>query len=143
VALIDMLHVVGHDDEAIELGKKTVLQFPDEIAPLLALGRVYMAQRAYPQAEAMFRQAVTLRPSLPEAYVWLGRLAMEQQQPRGAITTFTEAIKLSPEQADYYTLLGDAYQAAGDTANAAESYRKALDLDPQNAAAQRGLDNLP
>ena len=143
VALIDMLHVVGHDDEAIELGKKTVLQFPDEIAPLLALGRVYMAQRAYPQAEAMFRQAVTLRPSLPEAYVWLGRLAMEQQQPRGAITTFTEAIRLSPEQADYYTLLGDAYQAAGDTANAAESYRKALDLDPQNAAAQRGLDNLP
>ena len=143
VGLVDTLHSDGRVAEAISLGESTIRRFPEAIEPLLVLGQIYAGQQRYADAEAAFRQVVTLRPRLADARLWLVRVALDQQQTQKALALLDEALRISPDNVVYLLRLGDVRRAAGDARGAAVAYRRVLALDPQNSAAAQALESLP
>ncbi|MBX3147592.1 MAG: DUF4388 domain-containing protein [Gemmatimonadales bacterium] len=56
-----------HGEAALTIAQAAVAAFPDDAETHLMLGRVFLAERRYTQAETAFREAVRLDPASPKA----------------------------------------------------------------------------
>jgi tetratricopeptide (TPR) repeat protein len=84
-----------------------------------------------PEAIAVYREAVAVRPDDPEARLRLGRaLLVLGGDAEGAVTELGGALRLSPKSAEAYGLLGAAQLAQGQLPESAAAFAEAERLDP-------------
>jgi tetratricopeptide (TPR) repeat protein len=92
-----------------------------------------------PGAEAAYRRALELDPTLVDAYVNLGRLLHERGDARGASTLYQRALEHAPEDPIIHFNLALAFEDTAGPETAASHYERALGLDPDFADAHYNL----
>ena len=90
-------------------------------------------------AEAAFREAIRLDPTLARAQLGLGVLLWHKQDLAGAEAAFREAIRLDPTVANTQLCLGLVLGDKQDLAGAEAAYREAIRIDPKYALAHTVL----
>jgi tetratricopeptide (TPR) repeat protein len=90
-------------------------------------------------AAACFRQALRLRPDLPEAYNNLGYTLAGQRKLDEAIACYQQALRLRPEFGEAHNNLGIAYRYQKRLPEAEAACREAVRLRPHIAEAQNNL----
>jgi tetratricopeptide (TPR) repeat protein len=136
---------------------------PGRPAPLLALGKLYLAVRNYRRANELYAKAVALDSQLAEAWYGLGvtdrSLAEEilnhaarhpetkneatkdqvQHLLDDAVRALTRAVDLDPNSARTHLLMAESLADAGKLVDAVPEYNTAIKLDPEMQAAYLGL----
>lgn len=136
---------------------------PSRPAPLLALGKVYVALRDYGRANESYSKAVALDSQLAEAWYGLGvtdRSLAEQMLNQAArqgeaknpatknkiqdlldkaVEALTRAAELNPNSARTHLLMAESLSDAGKFVEAVPEYQAAMKLDPSLDAAYLGL----
>jgi len=94
------------------------------------------------QAQALYRQALSIEPTNPDALHLLGVIALQTGNPAQTIDLVSKAIAIDPRQPEFHSNLALAYNGVGELDKAAEHFRKALALKPAFAEVQNNLANL-
>lgn len=92
-------------------------------------------------AEAAYREAIALAPSLAEAHSNLGALLREQKRTAEAEAAFRRATLLHPANAEIATNLGVTLRDQNRLHEAEAAYRQALALKPDYPDAHNNLGN--
>ncbi len=154
---------LGALDSASAYLKKAQELDPARPAPLLALGKLYVAKRDYNQANVFYAKATNLDANLAEAWYGLGvtdrSMAEEilnhaartgttnaadvkgkvQHLLDGAMQALTRAAELDPNSAHTHLLMAESLSDAGKLAEAIPEYQAALKLDPALDGAYLGM----
>jgi len=153
--LVECLERSGRGDEA----RKWLERFPppdpagfkrdrEVVAALLGVptsmgqmstGLVLMRQAKYPEAEELFRQAISLDPSNQYAHINMGVLCAARGDPAGARTWFDDAIKMAPTDAAPLYWRGRFHAAQGDLPAAITDLRAAAALAPASVLERAAL----
>jgi predicted O-linked N-acetylglucosamine transferase (SPINDLY family) len=89
-------------------------------------GTAWMAHGQIERAEAAFRAAIALRPSLAEAHCNLGILLCQRGRLAEAAHSFAAAIRHRPELVEAHNNLGNVQKDLGRRTDALRAYRQAL-----------------
>ena len=92
-----------------------------------------------PDAEALYRQALTLDPRNHYAMLGIAAVLMRRNSPQEAIGFLESAVRRRGRRPEYRVLLGDARRAAGDEEGARAAWRQALEIDPNDHDAHARL----
>ena len=103
------------------------------------LGRVQYAKQHYPQAEAYTRQALSVAPLFPEAYVSLAQIELKQNRPAEALESMRHAVELNPYSAPFHTSYGIVLALNGDCKAASQQFETALALNPGEGLTEMQL----
>jgi tetratricopeptide (TPR) repeat protein len=92
--------------------------------------RATAAREAYnlPQAIALYREALTLKPAWTEGWWFLGTLCYDSDQYECGRQAFAEFVKLQDNAAPGYSFLGLCEFETGDYTHALEHVRRALEI---------------
>ncbi len=91
------------------------------------------------QAEALYRQALELNPTLAGAYTNLGVVLQATDRGAEALACFRRSVELDPASADAHNNLAGALAGLGRRTEAIECYQQALRLNPNQADAYSNL----
>ncbi|MGZ5925985.1 MAG: tetratricopeptide repeat protein [Rhizomicrobium sp.] len=94
------------------------------------------------EAEAGFRQAVALNPTLVQAHTSLGSVLREQGKRDSAESSYRHAIALQADEVGAHIGLGNVLNDRGDLQGAIGCYRRALALNPNIPEAHNNLGNV-
>ena len=155
---------LGEPEQALSLLKKALQLDPQSPAPLLALGKAYVALRDYGSANENYFKATQLNPKLAEAWYGVGitdRSLAEQRLnkvARGgssvdkqsleseakqlldrALQALTRAVELDPSSARRHLILAESFSEAGRLVDAIPEFQAAIQLDSTSEAACLGL----
>ncbi len=110
------------------------------------LGYVYLGQQRPELAISETREALRIKPDLPQAQNNLGTALLDLGRVDEATTAFSEAHRLKPSDAEVTRNLavalqrgGDALQDRGDVAGAIQRYTESIALNPNNPEAHHNL----
>lgn len=120
------------------------------------LGRVYLKQGKWVDAENAFKNAIENMGNEPEAkyYYELGvvqaaqgetptlSLELQESKYRAAIDSLQQAIKLNPRLFKAFFRVGTLHEKLDEPEKADSAYRKAIELDPHYSAAFVRLGNM-
>jgi choline-sulfatase len=106
------------------------------------LGRAYKAAGAIDRAVPLYREAVALAPTDPDAWYNLAEALEESGKVVEAKPVATEAEKLAPNRPEAHNVLGIVLIQTGDAAGAEAEFRKAIELDPRNARSYNNIGNI-
>ena len=110
---------------------------------LVARGTRHRQRGEWAAAASCLRQALQLRPTMPDVASNLGYVLHEQGRLAEAAAVYEEALRLFPQQAEihlrYGNLLRDAPQRS---AEAQAQYARALEIDPKNTYVHSNLAQL-
>ena len=87
------------------------------------------------EAEAAFREAVRLAPTLPEAHLDLGLVLAREGRLEDAIASVRQALTLDPKQANGQMFLGIFLSQTNHQEEAEAALRQAIAQDPKNVEA--------
>ena len=113
---------------------------PGPVSPAAAQARFQQAVTLHQngrlqEAEAIYRQILTLQPKHFECLHLLGVIASQAGNHRRAADLIGKAIELYPHSAAYYGNRGNAWQGLGQLEAAVADYDKAILLQPDYAQA--------
>ena len=106
---------------------------------LLQQGSRALEGHRYVEAEAAYRQAITLDPKDARAYNGFGNALLNQKKYVEAEAAYRQAITLDPKYAIAYSNLGVALSEQKKYVEAEAAYGQAITLDPKDAAAYNNL----
>ena len=106
------------------------------------LARAYKQSGAVDRAVPLYRQAVALAPSDPDAWYNLAEALEEWGRVAEAKKVAEEGVKLAPNRPEMLNVLGVALAQTGDLAGSEASFRKAIELDPRNARSYNNIGNI-
>jgi tetratricopeptide (TPR) repeat protein len=112
--------------------------FPNFHLALCNLGLVYVWQKRYPEAIALFQQAIQLKPSFIDAHLNLALTYAELKLGEKAEQEFLTAINLAPLNFYPRNRLGKFYLDTGQLPEAEEQFRRSVETAP-NVEAHDGL----
>ena len=155
---------LGQPGEALPLLEKARQLDPTSPAPLLALGKAYVALRDYARARDNYARAAQLNPKLAEAWFGVGitdRSLAEQRLNKvarggpsanaealrkdaktllaGALEAFARAVELDSSSVRSHLILAESLAESGNLADAIPQYQAAMKLDANSEAASLGL----
>ena len=93
-------------------------------------GGAALKRRDFRAAEELFKRAVALDPSRPEAHLKLAMSLTAPERSREAITAAEAALKLDPSLTPAYGILSGLYQRLGRFDDAIAAAQSAIRLDP-------------
>jgi tetratricopeptide (TPR) repeat protein len=96
-------------------------------------------ERTYDRAEAAYRRAIELDPTLANAYTNLGNLMFRRGRTSDAESFYLRALQIDPEQPEAFYNLGFMLYDRGDLAASVLNFRRALRSDPSFADAHFNL----
>jgi Flp pilus assembly protein TadD/peroxiredoxin len=100
-------------------------------------------QRGYlDQAAESFQQAITAKPSDPEAYYNLGTLYLRRSDYKQARQKLEQAVALRPNHPEAWNNLGMLSAQEGDPEQAIRNFKQSLTLKPDYVIALVNLGNL-
>jgi tetratricopeptide (TPR) repeat protein len=90
------------EDEATILAAETELKKELAISPrdfltYAALGKIAAAHHRYPQAEKYLKQATSLNPRNPDAFLYLGQMYFDTDRPLDAKAALRQAVQLTTD----------------------------------------------
>ncbi|RMF73382.1 MAG: tetratricopeptide repeat protein [Acidobacteria bacterium] len=109
---------------------------PDSAVAHFNLGLAYTCQGHVNSAEAAYRRALELDPSLVEAWVNLGGVLLLKWDFRGAVEAIERALALRDDLVIAHYNRGQAYLYLGDAERVVESNRRVVELAPDHAAGR-------
>jgi uncharacterized caspase-like protein len=90
-------------------------------------------ERRYEEAEAAFKEALTLQPRFALAANNLGFVLFRRGKPAEAASWYEKALEMDGSRSLAWLNLGDARLQAGDEAKAMAAYKTFIDLSPKHA----------
>ncbi len=153
---------LGEPKLALPYLKRAQDSDPRQPAPLLGMGKAYVALRDYAAANESYSQAVALDSSLAEAWYGVGvtdrslaeellnraarkgeKDAPNKERARalldGALKALSRAMELDPNSARIHLIMAESFSDAGKLVEAVPEYQTAIKLDPRLEAAYLGL----
>jgi tetratricopeptide (TPR) repeat protein len=90
------------EDEATMLAaeaelKKELAISPRDFLTYAALGKIAAAHHEYPQAEKYLKQATSLNPKNPDAFLYLGQMYFDTNRPADAKVALRQAVQLTTD----------------------------------------------
>lgn len=82
--------------KAVQAFKRVIAQKPDYCYAMANLGKVYLAQERWPEAEGILTDAAACAPKMAVVYESLGYALMKQRKLDAAITQFDKAMAIKP-----------------------------------------------
>jgi tetratricopeptide (TPR) repeat protein len=101
--------------------------------------RLDQTETTFDRAEAAYRRAIELDPSLGNAYTNLGNLLYRRGEMDEAETLYVRALKIDVEQPEAHYNLGFLRFERGELQGAVQAFRRALRSDPSFADAHFNL----
>jgi tetratricopeptide (TPR) repeat protein len=128
----DLIYYLGRAASALssESKEKLLSEFPQSARGHQALGQNYYAAKIYPEAEREYKQAIALRPNLPNLRLELGEIYGASSQWAEAEEQFRAETKIQPGSAEAAYRLGDALLQQGKMKEAADELRRSDSLRP-------------
>jgi tetratricopeptide (TPR) repeat protein len=108
-------------------------------ATLFNRGEALTRQEKWPDAEAAYREAIRLDPSVAKYHDELGDVLAMQNKWADAEASFRNAVRIMPANAEYMANLGVALHKLGRAKDALATLGKAVRLDPKNHQFQNGI----
>ncbi len=135
--------VAGDLDYAVAVGREGLGHYADSGPILVNTGAVLERRGEMDAAEALYKRALTVAPTPPQAHKNLGDQAWARGDHEGARVQYEKAVKLNPRLGDdVYLRLGTLAYKDNDRDVALLLWRRALDLNPHNEAVRTNLDML-
>jgi tetratricopeptide (TPR) repeat protein len=115
---------------------------PREDNACVELGKIYIRQWKWPQAEELFKKALELNSRNDGAYVGLGEGYLHQRKFTQSEDSFKKALELNRHNEHIYTELSWCYKRQGKFSQAEDLLKRAINLNPKNDLAYGGLATL-
>lgn len=132
--------------DAETLYKTTLARNPGAWMAHINLGYVYLKQQRSELAIAETREALRIKPDLPQAQNNLGTALLDLGRVDEAVAAFREANRMKPADAEAARNLalalqrsGDAQQDQGDVAAAIQTYTESIRFDANNPETHHNL----
>jgi tetratricopeptide (TPR) repeat protein len=132
----------GQHALAIARYEQALVQSPNDVRVLFALGNTARALGLSRPAEAFFRRVLDAEPDRLEALVNLANLLRAQGQIEAAECLIAPALARHPQQAELWLTMGSIQHEKGDRAGAVVHYRQALTVRPDYPPALGNLADL-
>jgi tetratricopeptide (TPR) repeat protein len=135
----------GKNKTALECALRNHKAYPSNVINTLILGRVYSYNRAYPDAERVYKEVVASSPNNQRVHYYLGLLYLrwnklpEAEASLDRYLAFTDLSPTFRASALYYK--GALYQRKQDIPTAKKYYQDAVRIGKMKRAQQR-LDKL-
>ena len=126
---------IGHLQKAVKLYKP----FPSAYT---LLGRAYLTQKNWTEAEAALHKAISLDADSAEAYLALGAVYNQTKNYTGAETALVQGLKLKPDAPGGEYELAKTYWSLGRWQESAPYARKAIADIPELAAPHVLMGNI-
>lgn len=129
------------------LSSTVLAQVSSEADVHFNLGKTYLQLNQYDEAVREFHQAISLKPTWPEAYFELGiaysaipiRSGDTRDNLTAALKAFEEAIRLKPDWPEALVELGSKYHSLQQFDKAITALKRAINLKPELAQAHQQL----
>ena len=136
-------------ESAVDFSGKAIKIQPDS-APLRNLiGERWMANASFAdreksraEAEARFKEAISLDPKFIPARVNLANLYLSMKKVDGAIGEYMAAIKIEPENPELRRELAYIYLNTGEIDKGLQEAEKMVELSPENPVYRNGLGEI-
>ena len=142
-ALAEAATTAKQPTDAIGYYKQAVQAKPDDFGTVYNLGVLEQNAGEKADAEASYRQALTLKASDPQSYADaqenLAGLLRTDGSLDEAATLLTQAAQVDTHNAAIQVQLGAIYQKQGKKDLALAAYNKALAINPNSAVAKDGV----
>jgi tetratricopeptide (TPR) repeat protein len=107
-----------------------------------SLGRCYLGQSSYKEAEEQLRRAISLDDQNTEAHVVFANMYAGRGDYTSAIRQLLKATRIDPKNRSLLIKLSEAQEQDGMVLDAAITMEKAVALNPENPTAQTRLARL-
>ncbi|MQC82613.1 MAG: phospholipid carrier-dependent glycosyltransferase [Chloroflexi bacterium] len=135
----------GQTDTAFGAVRNSLLLDPtltSAQALYLNVAALYYRQGSEDRAEAIYRDALSYNPDLPEARYNLGVILLNKRRTQDALIQFRHAARLVPEDLSVQVGLGAAFMQAGRSDEAAAVFHRVLEKMPNHPEARAALETL-
>ena len=137
---------LGDMDSAVEFSKKAINAQPNSAEVRNAVGEIWMAGVNFPkyqnEAEARFKEAISLDSKFILAHVNLARLYVSRNKVDDAVKEYKTAIGIQPKNPALRQELTLVYLNTGSLDAAIEEAKKVIELAPQNPMYHNGLGEV-
>ena len=126
--------------DLVEFYERQLRLQPADAEAMLELAKLRLLEGDLPSTEKFVRQALALRPDLPDAHYSLGVVLMSRTNVIEAEQSFLTATRLSPGHYKAHNNAGMCALRLGRLEDAAVQFREVLRLHPGDTIAQANLD---
>jgi len=150
-----LFHATARMNQNDGAGAEADLKQLIQVAPQSPLGYAKLGQlraftKRFPEAEALYREALNRSPNFLDAVQGIVELDFQRNRPADAIQFVQEKINGDANDAGLYLLQGQVLVRAKQLADAKASFLKCVELDQQNltgfimlAQVEQSLGDLP
>ncbi len=128
----------GNDDSIFHAGSASLMQNPNDVKALNAMGLYHYRKGRPLAARLFFRKALTIQPKSSELYSNIGLTYLSTKEEDEAIVNFRKAIEINPSDASASVNLGSIYLAHREFAKA----YNVLSLSPSRNKDIKFLNNF-
>jgi tetratricopeptide (TPR) repeat protein len=121
-------------EEAVDLLRKALSKFPNDLKSAGALAAIQFGQHNFAEAEETLKKAAAQAPQSAQAALALANLYLLEHKELEAEPELRRAIQLDPSNAPALLSLGALQLQTGRVADADETYRKAAGIPGANLA---------
>lgn len=129
----------GKAQQARERVGRQIAMFPSDPRLHNLLGQLWVLSHNFPEAEAVFKKAMSLNDALLATYANLGELYARQGKVEQAIRQFEAILAKNPQHVPTLMILGILHEQQENFPRAMASYEEALRLNPKFAPAANNL----
>ncbi len=138
VQVADGLRLSGRYEEAENMWRQLLADFPDQPQPYVGLGVLLSDLERHTEAYDFYKKAVTIAPGEFVAWRQFGHCLYNLRQYEPASTAFKKSIALKPTRADTYHDLGRVFFTNAQPEEALACFDKAIELKADYAPAWLG-----
>ena len=135
------LHEAGQFERARELYESALIDAPDHLDALIALGALHAQQKNLAAAEHRLRQALAINAESQEANAYLGAVLCDQGQAEQSLPFLDRALAADPESDEALNNRGCALAQLGRHAEALRDFRRAAAMTPEAPGVLANLGN--
>ena len=125
---------LGEIDSALKTLDRTIEIKSDFIPAYIDKGNIFRREGRSEEAEAVYRQALSIDPKSDQAWVGLGAV-LRGEKSAEAIEAFKSALAVNPKSGDAAEYLGELYSEQEEWADARRYLDLAVKLEPKNHTA--------
>jgi tetratricopeptide (TPR) repeat protein len=129
-------------DDALQAYYKAAEQTPKDPEPHLSAGLLYERQNKFSDAEAEYKQVLTLNPQSTEAAIGLTNIYMKSNRVGDAEPLLRRLAGERADDAGIHLQLGRVLEAEGKKDDAIAEFQTALKIAPADSAGQREIADL-
>ena len=132
----------GMPANAMREYKWVLNQLPDHDDALLRLAGLYVEEKEYSKAVALYKKYLEFYPEAARVRYFLGNALLQMRHYEDAIAAYEQVAQKRPHWASIYGRIGYAHAMAGQLGQAADAYGRTLALRPDSTLVRYQLARL-